>query len=227
MCRLGLDFIELLYPRLCVGCNHLLSPTEKEICLVCLSHLETCDFEKFPQNNPLYYRLAGKIPLLGACSCFVFTKKSLLQRIIHQAKYHNNPYIMQTLGMFFAQRLLQSNFLANVSEIVPIPLHPKKLKKRGYNQAEYIAKGIAQVTHLPINTYFLYRTKNTETQTRKNKIERWNNVKDAFECKGTPPNLPLLIDDVITSGATTQAAAFEMYKHGCKQIKIASLAFVS
>jgi predicted amidophosphoribosyltransferase len=220
------DISDLLYPRFCPGCSGLISPTEKEICLICISRLEMTSFELFPQNNALYYKFAGKIPIQGACSCFFFEKKSLLRSIVHKAKYKNAPFLFQTLGFFWGQRLKLSNFLDQVTELVPVPLHPKKQKARGYNQAEYLAKGIGAATGLPLNTRFLYRTINTSTQTRKNKIERWENVKAAFACRGVPPKLPLLIDDVITSGATTEAAALAMHLSGCADIKIGSLAFV-
>ena len=220
------DISELLYPRFCPGCSGLISPTEKAICLICLSRLEPTGFEFFPKNNALYYKFAGKIPVEGACSGFFFEKKSLIRTIVHKAKYENAPFLLQTLGFFWGQRLKLSNFLDQVTELVPIPLHPKKQKARGYNQAEYLAQGISAATGLPINTRFLYRAINTPTQTRKNKIERWENVKAAFACRGRAPKLPLLIDDVITSGATTEAAALTMHLNGCDNIKIGSLAFV-
>jgi predicted amidophosphoribosyltransferase len=220
------DISDLLYPRFCPGCSQLVSPTEKGVCLICLNSLELTGFEFFPQNNAVYYKFAGKIPVQGACCCFFFEKKSLLRSIVHKAKYENSPFLLQTLGFFWGQRLKLSNFLEGVTELIPVPLHPKKQKARGYNQAEYLAKGIAAAAGLPLNTCFLYRVINTATQTRKNKIERWENVKTAFACRGTPPKLPLLIDDVITSGATTEAAALAMHLNGCDSVKIGSLAFV-
>ena len=201
------SLIGLFYPDYCAGCNEPLMTGEHYICLNCIADLPYTYFNDSRRNlvNELFW---GRITKLDqAYSLCYFKKKSSLQNLLHSLKYKNRPEIGQELGIFLANELEKIQF-TDFDVLLPVPLHPKKEKKRGYNQSEKIAEGIAQVISKPIDTKSVVRKVYTETQTKKGKIERWDNVKDIFTVK-RPQKLAgkhiLIVDDVITTGATIEA----------------------
>lgn len=152
----------------------------------------------------------GKIPLERATSYFFYRRGSDFSRIIHLLKYRGQKEIGEIMGRHVATEILASGFFQGVDMIVPVPLHRKKQKLRGYNQSEWIARGISHVTAIPIETTAIVREKNTGTQTRKSIFERWENVDGTFRLSSPERFIGkhvLIIDDVLTTGATTVACA--------------------
>ncbi len=212
----------------CYCCRNLLTSQEKSVCMTCLAQLPPTHFHLSPQENELYYRLAGRIPIKGAMSFYYFDKKGRLQHLIRQLKYHDAPEIGEHLGNMYAEVLASCSWIDNLDAILAVPLHWKKKIIRGYNQSDFFAKGLAHKLSLPVYPDILSRNKFTLTQTKLSGSQRWSNVKTAFSF--TPPvNLPeniLLVDDVITTGATLEACVRAILNNPAYQpgIYIASIA---
>jgi len=171
----------------------------------------------------------GKVRLEHACAFFFFSKGSRFRKLLHKLKYYGKKEIGIVLGRRFGMELRESPFYQTVDTVIPIPLHPKKLRKRGYNQSEQIAIGLATTTAWELDTKSVVRKQHTETQTRKNRMERWENVSEVFVVRY--PELikgkhVLLVDDVITTGATIEACAARLLEvEGCR-VSVATLACV-
>ncbi len=201
------SFIDLLFPQLCIGCNQSLVFGEKHLCTDCILHLPETNYH-LQVNNPVEKIFWGRIPIVSAYSFLSFKKQGIVQRLLHDLKYGNNPEVGELLGMMYAQRLATAGIFPEI--VLAVPLHPKKLKLRGYNQSECFAKGISSVLGCKHSDHIIIRKRATETQTRKSRFARWENVGRVFEVK--KPELVfnkkiLLVDDVITTGATIEACA--------------------
>lgn len=207
MRRILNDLLNLFYPRLCLLCKKTLIDGEEQICLHCLSNLSYSHFS-VTDNNPAAQLFAGKTPFIHATAFLLFEKGGHVQQLIHALKYYDNKELGWLLGKIAALEYTEKGLFSGVDYLIPIPLHPKKQGKRGYNQAEWIAMGIQSVTNIPINTTAVQRVHSTETQTHKQVYERWKNVQSIFELSKTETlngKHILLIDDVITTGATMEA----------------------
>lgn len=170
--------------------------------------------------------LAGRFPFERVATFCVYSKQGVLQPLIHQLKYNNKKEIGILLGKLFGKDLLGSEFINPIDFIVPVPLHPKKQKERGYNQAEIIANGLSEVTAIPVSIGNLVRSIFNPTQTKRTKTQRWENVKDIFDV--LQPQLYadkhiLLVDDIITTGSTLEACAHALLKSPDVKISIATL----
>ncbi len=215
------DFVNLFYPYSCVLCGHPLHGNEEILCASCILDMPRTHFHTFA-NNETAQRFWGRIDLEHAASFLFFHKGSKYQKLIHLLKYNNKPEIGVFLGNLYGQELINTSF-ANADMIIPVPLHPKKEKIRGYNQAEKFAEGLSRQLNIPVRNE-LKRIKFTETQTKKDKEERWNNVKNVFSpvnCKNLENKHVILVDDVITTGATLEACAIALKT--CKNVKISIL----
>ena len=201
------DFISLIYPKICLGCNHSLLKHEQCICTVCQFHIpKTNHFQK--KENNLQKLLWGKVQLNHAAALYEFVKDSPLQKMIHALKYEENQEVGIYLGKQIGYEIEDCEFLKNIDYILPVPLHPKKEKLRGYNQSMCIAKGIQEILDIEVDTKTLTRTVDTESQTKKNKYSRWENVGEVFQIgnEGTSNHKHvLLIDDVVTTGSTLES----------------------
>ena len=203
------DFMSLFFPRICAACGNSLLKREDTICLSCEFHLPRTNFHLL-QDNPVFNLFRGKVNLESAASYLYFNKGSKAQSLIHQLKYKDRRDIGICLGKQYGQYLKTSPLFNNVQLILPVPLHPKKLKKRGYNQSEQFALGLSQSMSLPIINNVLVRIKETDTQTNKSRIKRWENVADVFAIRNKEiieNKHVLLVDDVITTGATLESCA--------------------
>jgi len=217
------DLLDLVFPELCSGCRTPLSRQEQAICGSCLSQLELTEFEQRPTQNDVFFRFAGKTNIAGAAGLYFFDKKGILQVIMHEFKYRNNIKSGALLGRIFASKLSDSGFFSGNETLIPVPLHPKKLKERGYNQSEIFAEAIAERCGIEIKPEWLIRTFYTQSQTGKDKNQRWENVKDAFEYKGPKDSTIILCDDIITTGSTLEACASCLQKSGIDSVKILTL----
>ena len=227
------DLLNLFFPRLCLLCHAPLVEGEAHICLECLYNLPRTRFADYT-DNAVAQLFIGKIPFQSATAPFYFEKGGRMQTIIHTLKYHDNKELGYYLGRLAAQELIQKEkqfFTPKegtpVDILLPIPLHPHKQRKRGYNQAEWIARGISSVRNLPIDTTSVRRMKENETQTDKQLYERWENVQDIFSL-ADPYTLQgkhvLLVDDVITSGSTIISCVETLLKIEDIQISIVGIA---
>ena len=203
------DVINILFPRFCLSCGNVLHHNEYDICHRCLSGLQLTGFD-YRGNNPVYEKLSAIVNIESATVLFLFDKSGTIQKLIHNLKYNNQPQI----GVFFADSSI--NYLSNpgffngVDYIIPVPLHPKKQRKRGYNQMTEFGKSLEKIFKVPYSEKILFRHIHTETQTKKNALQRRENVKNAFRV-ANPGRYTgkhfVIIDDVITTGATVEACA--------------------
>jgi ComF family protein len=221
------DFFNLLYPRLCPACNKLLKQGEKEICIPCAFDLPYTDFHLY-KENPLAKQFWGRVPIHAAMALLYFTKGGRTQNLIHHLKYKDQPDIGLFLGRAIGLRLLQSDAYSGIDLLLPVPLHPRRQRLRGYNQSDYIARGISEALQVPIATNVLYRNVSTATQTKKDRYDRYINLQQVFNVK-QPAAISnkhvLLIDDVITTGATLEACAQTIYLNQPIKISVAAAAY--
>lgn len=203
------SFVELFFPRQCVVCGAILHDGEEVLCLGCNIGMPRTDYH-LQADNLVERSLWGKVPLQRATSYIYYRKGDEYRRILHLLKYEGRSDVGETMGRFIATDLLRYGFFDGVDIIVPVPLHPDKLKSRGYNQSECIAKGISSVVSIPVDTVSLLRQKSNETQTRKSAFGRWENVEGIFKLHSAGAFAGkhiLLVDDVLTTGATITACA--------------------
>lgn len=204
-----LSFVRLFFPRRCVVCGGSLGEGEEGICMKCNIEMPRTNYH-LRRDNPVEYLFWGKMPLERATAYFSYHKGSDFRHILHLLKYEDRKDLGEIMGRFMAAELSAAGFFEGVDVIVPVPLHVRKLRKRGYNQSECIARGISAVTGIPIDVASVVRVKHTETQTRKSSYERWENV-DGIFCLNAADAFAgkhiLIVDDVLTTGATTTACA--------------------
>lgn len=217
---------ELVFPRTCVVCGQKLLQTEKYLCLPCVLHLPYTDHHRV-SGNPMEQLFYGRVPVERACAFFEFKKGSHYQQLLHELKYRGQKELGDVLGQRFGAQLAGDSVLAAADFICPVPLHPKKERKRGYNQSFHIARGLSQALGIPLNRENLYRSAETSTQTRKSRWERWQNVEGIFAVRD--PELfdgkhLILVDDVITTGATIEACASAVLSRCQAKISVATLA---
>ncbi len=202
------NLLSLFYPRLCVGCGEALQQHEEHLCLHCRMHLPETNFHK-QKDNPLVNIFAGRVRVREVASLLYYKKGNAVQQILHALKYKGKKELGAYLGEYYGKMLIQEARFQSVDFIIPIPLHPKKQRKRGYNQSEWIAKGLSAGMGIPYRNDVLIRAQFTDTQTRKSRFNRWENVKEVFEAvpDETVQGKHLLVcDDVLTTGATMEAA---------------------
>lgn len=204
-----LSFLHLLFPRRCAVCGAPLQEGEEGICLRCNMDMPRTNYHS-QKDNPVERMFWGKFPLEHASSHFFYHKGSDFRRILHQLKYGGRKDLGEIMGRYMATELGASDFFRDVDVIIPVPLHPRKQRMRGYNQSECIAKGIVAVTGIPLDTSSVIRKKHTESQTSRFTYERWENVNGIFYLRRPDRFIGkhiLLVDDVLTTGATTTACA--------------------
>jgi ComF family protein len=201
------DVLHIFYPHLCVGCGDDLLENNQLLCANCMNDLPHTFFATIP-NNSTEQLFSGRINVAAAHSEFYFSKGQLVQHLIHLLKYKGNLDLGFLLGKIMGEQLLKSNRFNSIDFIIPLPMLHEKRIKRGYNQATIIAEGASSVMGITILDNIIIRNRKTETQTNKQRAERWDNVDGSFEIidieriKGK--NI-LLVDDVITTGATIEA----------------------
>ncbi len=207
------DVLNILYPRLCLSCERVLHPHEQLLCHRCLSGLSLTNFT--PDSNPLYDRLTAIVDLQTAMALFLFNDGHIIQNLIHQLKYQGQQEVGALMAEFARNYFNDISFQPDFDIIVPVPLHPKKQKQRGYNQMTFFGKNLGNYLSVPYNETILIRQVNTPSQTKKSAAERRLNVSKAFGIQNTENYTGkhfLIIDDVITTGATIEACAETILK---------------
>lgn len=220
------DFGSLFFPEICPGCDRTLIHQEKGICTDCLFKLPYTHFHQ-EADNIFARQLWGLVPIEAAASYLYYAKESRVQRIIYHLKYQHTPHLGEWLGECFGRELKLANPYHMADLIIPVPLHPAKLKKRGYNQAFHIAKGLSRAMGIPVQENNLVRHSNNTSQTKKNRHERYENAKEIFNVRkplAFAHKSIILVDDVVTTGATMEACAQELLKIEGTKIMLVSLA---
>ena len=206
------SIIGLLYPSVCAACGTTLFQWENLVCTRCRSLLPKTGYE-LNEDNPLSRLFYGKVRLKAVTACYFFSKEGKVQHLIHELKYKGNADAGVFLGQELGKCIKDAPLFQSIDYLIPVPLHFQRERKRGYNQSMMIAQGVSEITGIPIGKQFLLRSVNTSTQTHKSKEERWQNVKDIFELRHTEQlegKYVLLIDDVLTTGATLEACALKL-----------------
>ena len=220
------DLWGLFFPRCCVLCGERLQEGVEHLCFKCLSELPRTNFH-LRRDNLMEKDLWGKLPLERAGAYLFYSKGGDARKLVYELKYYGNNRLGHFLGRCMATELLPSGFFQGIDFIVPVPLHEKKKRRRGYNQSEALAQGLSEVTGIPVSDNLIVRSRYTDTQTRKSSYDRWMNVKDVFECtsdKGLENRHILMVDDVMTTGATIVACADALSHVSDLRISVLTLA---
>lgn len=220
------DFLSLIFPKVCMSCGKSLFKSEENICTYCLYHLPKTNFHHHP-DNPVMKLFWGRATIFSAASLYNFMKGGKVQHLIHQLKYRGKQEIGLSLGKHYGRELKTSPFFSGVNVAIPVPLHPKKLKKRGYNQSETFAQGLSESLEIDYPGNVLVRTAASATQTKKSRFARWKNVEAIFKVNA-PEKIEgkhiLLVDDVVTTGSTLEACAHKLLEVPGTKVSVATIA---
>lgn len=223
------DFVALIFPDLCQACTKSLYRNEEIICADCLHQLPYTNFH-LHADNAVAQSFWGRVLVESASAMLYFTKGSRVQNLLHQLKYKNRPEVGVYLGKLAAKRLLENPVFAAADVIIPVPLHPQKQLKRGYNQSLCFAEGLAEKMHIPVEIQNLLKITSTESQTKKSRISRYENMKEVFWLKNPEKLIGkhiLLVDDILTTGATLEACCYVLRQVSEVKISIATIAYAS
>ena len=221
-------FLNLFFPHCCAGCGSDRLHSDSQICFRCLAALPETVFERLP-GNPVEKTFWGRIPLQAATAHYYFTKRSMVQHILHQLKYKGNRELGWQLGRIMGLQLLQSCRF-HTDGLVPLPLFPDRERKRGYNQATLLCEGIAEILRVPVLQDAVTRPLFTSTQTRKGRMERWKNMEGKFLLTNEQRlrhQKILLVDDVITTGATLEACGTVILEAEAVELSVAALCYAA
>lgn len=222
------DFVALIFPHTCLACQQALARGETYICTACRTQLPYTDYHRLaPADNPLARRFWGRVPVAHVLSYLRFLRRGRVQHLLHQLKYQGQQEVGTALGLMYGLELATSGLGADLDLIVPVPLHRRKLAKRGYNQSDTFADGLGQSLHVDWSAEVLRRNSYTASQTRKNRAERWQNVAEVFEVAqpaAVQGKHVLVVDDVLTTGATLEACAIRLLDAGAGAVSVATIA---
>jgi ComF family protein len=219
----------LFFPQICYSCGSDLISSEQLLCLRCLHQLPYTKFEAMV-GNAVEKIFWGRIPIQQAASIFYFTKDSIVERLLYQLKYRGRKEVGLYCGQLMGQALKSSGCFREIDLIIPLPLFRKKEHQRGFNQAALIGEGLSEVLSVPVSTDIVERVEATETQTHKNRVERWQNMQGRFLLKDSTAiqnKNVLLVDDVVTTGATLESCGQELLKVPNISLSILTLAYSS
>ena len=220
------DFLSLIYPRLCHACGQSLYLNEEVLCTRCLYQLPQTH-SHLQKGNSVEKVFWGRFQITSACARYYFRRETKVQHLLHQFKYKKAPEIGTYIGRIYGAELHKSPLFNSIDVIIPVPLHKSKLLKRGYNQAAVFAHGLSIGMRVPVDEQSLTRIYASESQTRKTRIRRWENVKTIFAINNAPQlegKHILLVDDVVTTGATIEACARKLLEIKDIRISVAAIA---
>ncbi|WP_298739406.1 ComF family protein [uncultured Chitinophaga sp.] len=224
--NLFVSLVHLFYPHVCDNCGEGLTAAEDVLCLRCQHRLPLTGFHLYA-DNALEKVFWGRTKVHHAMAAYYYNQGAMVRRLVHQFKYHRRRDIALHLGRQMGLMLQQSTWLNEIDCIVPVPLHKTRVRRRGYNQSALLAAGLAEIIHRPVLPHALKRLSYTDSQTRKNRVSRWENVSGVFTAAATADlrgRHVLLIDDVITTGATTEACCLALREAGAI-VSVCALAF--
>ncbi|MGB0897099.1 MAG: ComF family protein [Flavobacteriaceae bacterium] len=222
-----MQLLNLFFPNVCVGCKNVLATQEQVLCVHCLHDLPVTNLHVNDSKliKKVFY---GVVNFQHATALFYYPKKGPVRQMIHHLKYKNQKHISAYLGKWLGTELTSNNHYNTIDVVIPVPLHRKRMRQRGYNQVEGFAKELAQSLNADYSDNILLRNKNTSTQTLKNRLTRWRNVQTIFEVSDTQSLQDkhiLLVDDVITTGATIKACAKELQRINNVKLSLAVMAY--
>ena len=219
--------VNLFFPKLCNGCNSLLLNNEAVICVKCRHDLPYTYHHQI-ENNEIMSKFYGILPVEHATALLYFHSKGIAQELIHNLKYRKQQEIGTLLGIIYAHELIDSNKIPKVDFIIPTPIHKKRLQERGYNQVTTFCEALSKELQIPIDTEVLFRTKHTKTQTKKSKTKRAELLSNNFKIKIKEDHIGkhyLLVDDVITSGATIEACTKALLEIPDSKVSLLAIAY--
>lgn len=225
--QLSNNLINLLFPKVCNACGGYLFQNEIEVCTKCMYDLPFTDYHLHAENR-VAKQLWGRLPFANAMAMLYFNKGGKVQNLLHNLKYNGKTEVGEILGKLLAQKLKENESYQDIDYIIPVPLHKSKLKKRGYNQCTHIAIGLVETLKIPVLENNLIRLQKTESQTKKSRYLRFQNMQKVFDVQDEALLLGkhiLLIDDVITTGGTIEACGNALIAAGIGKLSIAGIAF--
>ena len=220
------SLINLFFPKACAGCDSILLTNEKVICTQCRHNAPLTNFHNYP-NNEAFLKFYGRLDIEFASALLYFQKKGIVQELIHKLKYKGHQEIGETIGYWYAEELKDIEILKSIDYIIPVPIHKKRLKERGYNQVTTFGNALSETMNIPVLNLILVRDKYTKSQTKKNRIGRNEVVEQIFSLTATNEYKNkhfLLVDDVITTGATLESCGREVLKIEGAKLSIVCMA---
>lgn len=220
------DFLLLFFPNYCLSCTNSLVKGEDILCTNCILELPKTNYH-LQNENPVALKFSGRLNLHLGLAFLKFRKGGIVQRLLHQLKYNNHPEVGIRLGKLFGKELKDAGYDTQFDLIIPVPLHATRKRKRGYNQSTMFAQGLSEALNIPWDESISVRKRLTKTQTTKSRTDRWENVKDVFSVQANGKvsgKRVLLVDDVITTGATLEACGLHLLRSNCATLSIACLA---
>ncbi len=220
------SLLNLFYPKVCVGCNELLLQGENEICLQCRHNIPLTNHNLL-FDNEAYHKFYGRIPIISASAMMYYHKKGIVQQIIHKLKYKNQQNIGTVIGEWYANDLLENSLIIEANWLIPVPLHPRKYRERGYNQVTTFANALSNKLQIPVDAKLLVRNVYSKTQTKKNLFGRADISQELFQANWNEThhnNHFILVDDVITTGSTLESCCRALLKIPGSKISIVCMA---
>jgi len=222
------QLLDMLMPRLCVACGRRLGWSEQTLCASCLMHLSRTGFQHSPLDNKMARLFWGVVPVERAAALFYYEAHSKTSQIIYDLKYHDRPDIGVMMGRLAAREFEASGFFSGIDLIVPMPLARNRQRQRGYNQSRQLAEGLSRATGIPLCSRAVSRSVFRKSQTTMGRWDRQANVEGVFalaDADALRGRHVLLVDDVVTTGATMTACARELLKAGDVTISLFALGF--
>ena len=218
--------INLFFPKSCAGCHSFLLSDEKVICTRCRHEIPLTNHHKI-EDNEIFQKFYGRIPLEYGSALFYFHKKGIVQEMIHKLKYKGQEEIGETIGNWYGEELQHLEQIKDIDYIIPVPLHKKRLRERGYNQVEGFGKALSSNLAIPYDDQLLFRKLYTKTQTKKDLLGRADVIATVFDVSFSDNHHGkhfLLIDDVITTGSTLESCSRALLKIPNVKISIVCMA---
>lgn len=218
--------LDVVSPRPCVVCGQRLSPNEQALCSTCMLHLPLTGYEHQAKDNPMARLFWGQFPTERAAALFFYEPQADISRIIYEMKYHNHPETAEYMGQIAARHMATAGFFEGIDALVPMPVTRRRQWQRGYNQSVRIARGVSSLTGIPIYDKVVRRKHFKQSQTHQHAHERMLNVADAFsliDARRIAGKHILIVDDIVTTGATIIACGCELAKAPGVSISVLSL----